>query len=135
MEMKDKHVTVNFKSCLEISIEFGMVSVQSINESSLIKWRYFQSKDIPIVSLEMDDLVFVLAEYNNQEIIVKYNKVFEHIHFMHNFHQVNYLQSSEIAEEVNRIKLFCKEEFLEIGNIPNCAKEKQLIDLSVGLIR
>ena len=117
MEMKDKHVTVNFKSCIETSIEFGMVSVQSINESSLIKWRYFQSKDIPIVSLEMDDLVFVLAEYNNQEIIVKYNK------------------KSEIAEEVDKIKLFCKEEFLEIGNIPNCTKKKQLIDLSVGLIR
>ena len=52
-----------------------MVSVQKISVSSLIKWRYFSSKDIPIVSFETDQVVYILAEYNDKEIIIKYNKV------------------------------------------------------------
>ena len=75
MEKQDEQISVDFKSCIKNSEYLGMVSIEKINRSSLLKWRYTKSEDIPIMSLEKEEIVYVVAEYSNQEIIVKYNKV------------------------------------------------------------
>ena len=76
IEKQDEQISVDFKSCVKTSEHLGMVSIEKINRSSLIKWKSKKFKNISIVSLEKEDLVYVLTQNKNQEIIVvKYNKV------------------------------------------------------------
>ena len=68
-------ILADFKSCVKTSKHLNMVSFQKISESQLLKWRFFQSRDVPMVSFEMDEEVYVLVESEDKEIIVMYKKV------------------------------------------------------------
>ena len=72
---QDEQISIDFKSCVKTSKYLNMVSFQKISESQLLKWRFFQSRDVPMVSFETDEEVYILVEFENKEITVMYKKV------------------------------------------------------------
>ena len=60
---------------MKLSKHLNMISIQKITKSHLKKWRFFQSRNVPMVSFETDEEVFVFVESEDKENVVKFNKV------------------------------------------------------------